>query len=142
MELQPTHKYDDIIDYEYRGSSRRAHMSMVDRAAQFSPFSALVGYEAVIDETGRLTDSQRELTQSSKDSINEKLYILCENERAQPMVRIIYFEPDRRKTGGSMVTINARIKRVDGYEQTLVLTDGRQIPMEAIYQLQSELFEE
>ena len=37
--------YSDIIDYEYRGVVRHAHMDALSRAAQFSPFAALTGFE-------------------------------------------------------------------------------------------------
>ena len=49
--------YDDIIDLPYPFPSRYPRMSMIDRGAQFSPFAALTGYDAVIQETARLTDS-------------------------------------------------------------------------------------
>ena len=52
MSLENTHKYDDIIDIEYRKSDGRKHMSMTERAAQFSPFAALTGFEGMITETG------------------------------------------------------------------------------------------
>ena len=49
-------RYDDIIDMEHHTSLRQPRMSLENRAAQFAPFSALTGYEDVIDETGRQTD--------------------------------------------------------------------------------------
>ena len=43
-------KYDDIINLPHHQSDHRPHMSLHDRAAQFSPFAALTGYEAAIEE--------------------------------------------------------------------------------------------
>ena len=140
VDLKETHKYDDIIHLPHHTSSHRAGMPMIDRAAQFSPFAALTGYEDVIEETGRLTESSTELTDSSKQALNEKFQILAENCRVRPQVTVTYFEPDRLKTGGSYVTVTARIKRVDEYEQVLRLTDDREIPMEAIRSIHSDLW--
>ena len=53
--------YDDIINLPYVKSKTRPHMTNYDRAAQFSPFAALTGYDAAIAETGRLTDQKVEL---------------------------------------------------------------------------------
>lgn len=44
-------KYDDMIYLPHHVSSQRPRMSAHDRAAQFSPFAALTGYERVIDNT-------------------------------------------------------------------------------------------
>lgn len=142
MKLKETHKYDDIIHMPHHVSERRAGMPMADRAAQFSPFAALTGYEDVIEETGRLTDSSTELTETSLQQLNEKLRLLSEHCRATPMVTVTYFEPDRLKSGGSYVTLTARVKRVDDYEHVLRLIDDREIPMEAIRSLQCPLFPE
>lgn len=142
MELKETHKYDDIIHLPHHTSDHRAGMPMIDRAAQFSPFAALTGYEDVIEETGRLTESSTELTQSGKDALNEKFCILAEHCRVNPQVTVTYFEPDRRKTGGSYVTVTARIKKVDVYEQVLRLMDDREIPMETICSIKSDLLRE
>ena len=142
MQLKETHKYDDIIHLPHPVSDKRPGMPMIDRAAQFSPFSALTGYEDVIEETGRLTDSSSELTDTRLDQINDKLGILEENSHIQPAVTVMYFEPDQRKTGGSYVTATGHVKRVDRYEQVLRLTDGREIPMEAIRSLKCHLFPE
>ena len=132
MALKETHKYDDIIHLPHHTSPRRAGMSMTDRAAQFSPFSALTGYEDVIGETGRLTDPATELTESSEQELNEKIKILAEHCAVRPTITVTFFAPDPRKNGGSYVTVTGRLKRVDVYGQVLRLTDDREIPMEAI----------
>lgn len=142
MQLEETHKYDDIIHLPHYISDRRAGMPMADRAAQFSSFAALTGFEDVIEETGRLTDPSSELTEGSKQQLNEKLVILSENAQINPWVKVTYFAPDTRKSGGSYVTVTARVKRVDEYEQALVLTDNRQIPLEAIRNIHCDLFAE
>lgn len=138
MNLQPTHKYDDIIGLPHHQSPWRAGMSMTDRAAQFSPFAALTGYEDVIEETGRLTQPAVELTESSIQKIDETLQILGQSCHQFPAVTVVYFQPDLRKSGGSYVTVNCCVKRVDPYSQLLQLTDGRQIPLAAILDLTIE----
>lgn len=138
MNLQPTHKYDDIIGLPHHQSPRRAGMPMTDRAAQFSPFAALTGYEDVIEETGRLTQPAVELTESSIQNIDEKLQILGQSCHQFPVVTVVYFQPDLRKSGGSYVTATGCVKRVDPYSQLLQLTDGRQIPLAAILELTIE----
>ena len=49
--IQVTHKYDDIIELPHHVSDRHQQMSLMDRAAQFSPFAALTGFEEVLKET-------------------------------------------------------------------------------------------
>ena len=139
MALEETHKYDDIIRLARPVSPRRAGMPMLDRAAQFAPFSALTGYEDVIEETGRLTDSETELTESSKQQLDEKFRILAASSGDRPLVTITYFAPDGRKKGGSYVTVTGRLKCVDAYEQVLCLTDRQKIPMAAVRCIQSDL---
>jgi hypothetical protein len=48
-----TDHYDDIINLPHHVSMRHPRMSMYKRAAQFSPFAALSGYEKAIDEARR-----------------------------------------------------------------------------------------
>lgn len=57
--------YEDIINLPHHVSSTRPQMPMSDRAAQFSPFAALVGYDAAIKETARLTERKLELGEES-----------------------------------------------------------------------------
>ena len=134
--MEITHKYDDIIHLSRPESPRRARMSMTDRGAQFSPFAALVGYDAAIAETARLTDFQIELTEGAKAELNETLRTLAENVRRCPEVRVTWFLPDERKSGGAYVTASGCVKKVDVYRELLVLTDGRQIPFGRIYEIE------
>ena len=52
--------YDDILHLPHHRSEKHPPMSMGDRAAQFSSFRALAGYEDAIGETARLTDRRIE----------------------------------------------------------------------------------
>ena len=72
-------KYADIINLPHHVSAIRPQMSMTDRAAQFSPFAALTGYDAAIHETGRLTDDKIELDEETLNILNMKLRLLVEN---------------------------------------------------------------
>ena len=68
--------YEDIINLPHHVSETRPRMSMIDRAAQFSPFAALTGHEAALNETARLTDTRIELDDCEKEIINEKLIMI------------------------------------------------------------------
>lgn len=132
--MQNTHKYDDIIHLPHPVSGKRAGMPLIDRAAQFAPFSALTGYEDVLEETQRLTDTPAVLTESSRQVINDRLNWL--SGQKNPWVCVTFFVPDIRKAGGEYVTVTGQVKRVDGDAGHLLLTDGRQIPLSAIYRLE------
>ena len=51
MSLKDLHQYDDIIHLPHPVSKKHPQMPAIDRAAQFSPFAALTGYEQVLEET-------------------------------------------------------------------------------------------
>ena len=129
-------KYDDIIHLPHHVSPKRPRMSAMDRAAQFSPFSALTGLGARMDETARLTDARLELDEYAKLSVNEVLRELTERSGEHLMVRVTYFIPDERKEGGTYETMTAKVKKVDTFLTMLILEDGTKIPMEEIYELE------
>jgi len=130
------HKYDDIIHLSRPVSGRRARMSMVDRGAQFSPFAALVGYDAAIQETARLTGSRIELTEGEKLALNEQVLVILERIHSQPEIRITHFKEDLRKAGGEYVTEAVRVRKMDPYGRGIILTDGRLILFEDIIALE------
>lgn len=133
-------RYDEIIDLPHHVSSTRPRMSIADRAAQFAPFAALVGYDDAVQETARLTDERVELDENSKSVLDAKLRMIMELAGSAPDVRFTYFVPDEKKAGGAYVSVAGRIKKLDTYEQVIVLENGTRIPINQIIELECDLF--
>ena len=134
-------KYDDIIDLPHPTSAKHPRMSISDRAAIFSPFAALTGHAAAIQETARLTDQKMELHEDTKAELDRRQAILLERIVEQPEVTITWFCPDEKKSGGAYVVTVGRLKRVDDTAGTLRLADGMTIALDEIVDLQSDLFQ-
>ena len=124
--------YDDIIDPPHPTSAKHPRMSMADRAAQFSPFAALVGHGAAIRETARLTDQKIELTEDEKAVLDDKLCLLLDTGGEAVFT---YFRPDEKKDGGAYVTAAGSIKKLDLMERRVVLTGGAVIPVDDIIEI-------
>lgn len=133
-------QYDDIIDMPHHVSEKHVQMSMMNRAAQFAPFAALTGYESAIKETARVTDEFIELDDNSKDILDVKLQILQENIANHPQVTIIYFQPDNRKEGGSYITCNNIIKKIDVYNKAIIMLDETVIQIAMIIEIKGDIF--
>lgn len=129
------HRYDDIIDLPHPVSKKHPQMPRRDRAAQFSPFAALTGYEGEIEETARLTERRKPLDEEQSERLERRLRLLAEKAEERPEVEITYFLPDERKAGGAYVTVRGSFRRIDEYEKTIVLADGRRIPIGEIAEL-------
>lgn len=121
--------YDDIIHLPHPTSAKHPRMPMIDRAAQFSPFQALTGYGAAIQETARLTDQRVELTEDEKMLLDEKLRMLLETGEPGTFT---YFLPDEKKSGGTYVTAEGILKKLDPLERRIFLTNGSKIPIDDI----------
>lgn len=127
-----TKTYDDIIHLPHHVSATHPHMAAVDRAAQFSPFAALTGYDAAIKETARLTDKRVELDESMKEALSNNLQMIADRLKEHPEIAITYFQPDAKKNGGAYVTVINTVKKIDVYERIVVMTDGIVIPVDEI----------
>ena len=132
--------YEDIVDLPHHVSRKHPQPTMADRAARFAPFAAITGYEEMVLEEARVTDDRIEMDESSKAALNEKLNMILEFIDEQSEVSITYFEPDKRKAGGAYVTVTGTVKRIDEYEHLVIMTDGKKINIDDIYNLQGELF--
>ena len=124
--------YDDIIDLPHHVSEKRSRMSNYDRAAQFSPFAALTGYEGAIRETARLTGEKLELEDGRIQEINRALRWLSAHIEERPAVEVSYFLPDTRKSGGEYVVVSGRVRRIDGVGRKLILEDRKEILLEDV----------
>lgn len=136
MSQEITHKYDDIIHLNRPVSVRHAKMSMIDRAAQFSPFAALVGYEAVLRETARLTEAETELDESGKELLDRKLRYIADHPGEVGEITLTVFYPDEYKPGGSFRQVSGRVKKIDEYQKAILMEDGREIWIEDIRRLE------
>lgn len=134
------HRYHDIIDLPHHVSAKHPRMAMIDRAAQFSPFAALTGYDAAIKETARLTSEKVEPDEDSKAVLDTKQQLLINRIEEHPEVTVTYFLSDEKKNGGSYVTVTGNVKRIDSYERRMVMTNGTNIPLDDILEIESELF--
>ena len=132
MRFEKDSEYEDIIDMPHHVSTTHPQMPLSDRAAQFSPFAALTGHSAAIQETARLTDAFQELDEDRITQIDEQLQFIRENQSRKPEIDVTYFHPDSKKSGGAYVTVQGRVKKIDDYYHRVVFTDGTEILMESI----------
>ena len=135
------HRYDDIINLPHHVSTTRPRMSVLDRAAQFSPFAALTGHEEAIKETARLTENKIELSEDEIAILQEKLRMIQEQLPDCSEIQITYFKPDANKAGGAYINNTGRVKKIDEFERTIVMEDKTKIAIEDIVWIDGDLFD-
>ena len=113
-------------------------MPIRDRAAQFSPFAALTGYEREVKEAARLTEKRIELSSEQKEILNEQLRLLEDGALQGTVASFTFFTPVDRNDGVAYVTLSGRIKKIDLVERNIILLDGTIVPIDALYQIYSE----
>lgn len=121
--------YADIIDLPHHQSATRKHMPLYDRAAQFAPFAALSGFDDMVNEEARLTDSRIELSESEIDVINgviTEISAIIENG-GHPAATVVYFKPDLHKDGGKYERLTGILKRIDPLEKKLIFYGSENI---------------
>ena len=133
-------KYADIINMPHHTSPNRPRISDIDRAAQFSPFAALTGYDDAGTEAGRLTDQKLNLSEDMKTVLNEKMQMILEYLDDEPIITITYFVPDKKKSGGAYVSVNGIVKEISEYDHAIILTDKTTIPIEQIREIDGDIF--
>ena len=136
-----TNSYEDIINLPHHVSETRPQMPIADRAAQFSPFAALTGYDAAIKEAERLTEERIELDEYIKDALNDKLQIIADRIKEHPEIAITDFQLDAKKSGGTYVTAIGTAKKIDEYERVVTMDDGTVIPIDEIISIDGRIFE-
>lgn len=127
-ERKTSGKYNSIMGLPHHVSAKHRHMSMTERAAQFSPFAALNGYEDAVSETARLTDGRPDLDEYERDAIDRKLREIMESDEDLP-VTLIYFRPDGKKSGGAYLTLNGKVSDIDEVGRIVIMESGARIPV-------------
>ncbi len=127
--------YEDIIHLPHHVS--KSESKCLQQTEQLSShLSAVVGHEAAVKETARYTDKRKELDETEKNIINEKLQEIYSSLPEEYKVTIVYFEPDILKKGGQYLSINGTIKKIDTYNQIVLFNDGTKIKFEDIYSIE------
>jgi hypothetical protein len=114
-------RYKDIINLPHHTSDKRQRMSSYERAAQFSPFAALTGFDDEIDEAARLTDCRPELTEDELSSLDAAIQQISELDK--PLIAVTYFVPDVNKSGGSYRVYTGNLRFLDFGEGKLKFVD-------------------
>lgn len=133
--------YSDLFQCERPQFDPSRKMNLKERAAQFSPFSALRGFDEEIEESSRRTESRPELSQQECDRLNARLQFLAEQSADRPTIQITRFVQDTKKSGGALVTEVVCVKRVDWVKRTIFLSNRTERFFDDIVSIQGKLFE-
>jgi len=124
--------YSDIIDMPYRTTGRHKHMSLHDRAAQFAPFAALTGFEAIIDEQARFTESRPVLCDDDAAVLNEQFQKLIDRIDEQSLVTLTYFEKDKYKEGGCLKDKTGIVRLIDTVNREFIFFDKERVAIDDV----------
>ena len=135
-------RYSDIIDLPHHQSVRRPHMSVYNRAAQFAPFAALVGYEQMVQSTADalLLDKRVILSEDQKEFLDEKLSLLKEHISEKPEVHVLYFDINSNNLGGGYVSYFGVIRRIEERPTRLIMMDRKEIDIDDVLDMNSDLW--
>lgn len=155
------HRYDDMLRLAHHVSSRHPQMSRENRAAQFSPFAALTGYDEEVAEAGRMTERKIELSEGEKARLDERLHMIQtwishmpgkwdflnadaavkeDSAPASPEVIVSHFVADARKAGGEYIVTRGSVKKIDLYGRFILMMSGETIQMDDILSIEGEAF--
>ncbi len=117
-------KYDDIINLSHHISKNHPQMSLENRAAQFAPFAALVGYSEAIEESQEYKEEKIILAKDKKDELEEKLHQLNKGN----VIEIKYYSRNKKK----YLIYKGTIKQIDKVEKKIVFINRDSIQIKDI----------
>lgn len=129
-------KYDDIINLPHPTSKKHPRMSRQNRAAQFSPFAALTGYDAEIREMARQTEKKKQLSEDQWDMLNEKIMELLKLPHKPVRAVVTYFVPDPKKEGGTYRKKDCYIEKISMEKRVLLLENKEKIFFDEIWDIE------
>ena len=115
--------YADIIRLPHWQSPTRTPMSAYERAAQFSSFNALEGYEDMVGEEAREVGCFQELSEAEMEILNQKISLIADvlEDGHHPTLTFIYFRNDSRKQGGAYITVTEQVRKIDTVRRKIQL---------------------
>ena len=136
-------RYSDIIDLPHHQSGRRPHMPVYNRAAQFAPFAALVGYDQMVQDTAgmRLNEQKKELGDDDKQVLDEKLQLLKNHLKEQPEIEVVFYDDQAGVMGGAYRFISSNLKKIEKEPSVLILESNIQINCGDILSIQGDFLD-
>ncbi len=129
-------KYGDIIGLPHYEPKKHARMDPGKRAAQFAPFAALTGYGDAVSEAARYTETGMDLAEDERERMDMVMGGVMQRIGQKPLVRIVYFEEDGKKEGGSYRELTDRVRKIDMNRSCLIMQDGQKILLKDIIDIE------
>lgn len=155
MNHENGHNYDDILRLPHHVSKKHPQMPAINRAAQFSPFAALSGFDDIISEAGKPADVFAEPGEDWKEQLNLRLALIWENLSRRPEITVTFFRPGEtdkphvsrpvgpsREGCGSYLTVRGNVKKIDAHSRQILFTDGTAVPIEFLCSIEGEMFDD
>ena len=125
-------KYDDIIKLPHHVSKNHPQMSNYNRAAQFAPFAALVGYSEAIKNSEIKYENKIELSEERKEEINSTISQLVKDQN----IEVKYYVLKNKTTNqGKYVTYNGKVNKIDYVECKIIFNNRKAIYIKDIYEI-------
>ena len=86
----------------------------------------------MLKESARLTEAETCLDADGKELLNRALCYLAHHLEETGEVRFLCFRQDASKPGGSYVWVRGKVKRIDKYQNAILLTGGERICIDSI----------
>ena len=130
-----TEKYKALVNLPHKEPQNRIRMPVGN---QFAPFAALTGLDGEMWERARLTDEKKELCEFEQNELNGKINELIGIIAAGdiPRVRVTYFMPDRKKSGGAYINAVGTLRRIDEVYRIMIFNDAEPIKTDDIIALE------
>ena len=123
--------YDDIINLD-RPISNHPKMPLYKRAAQFSPFAALTGYDDMVSDASIILDKKITSYDELENMINDKLNYLNSHIKDRIKIAVTYFKYDISK----YIKKEGIIKKIDIVYKNIKLEDSTIINMSDIIDIE------
>ena len=129
-------KYDDIINLPHHESKNHPRMSNSNRAAQFAPFAALVGFEDAIKNSEEKLNKKKVLSEERKEEIEAVLQKILHQKSPINEFEVTYFiYKDKKEELGKYVSYKGKIKKIDFIEEKLIFVNKKTIDIKSIYNI-------
>lgn len=129
-------KYASILKRSYTKSLHHPWMRESMRAAQFAPFAALSGHEEAIKKVCQYLEKQALPAEDDLLQIKRQLDYL--KQAGKQLISISFIDKDNPD---KIIQLTEKVKRIDEYNQAIVMESKQKIPFNRILQLEIKSIE-